>query len=157
MNLGIVGNEEAKFNEITEAAAKQLIRNLLEPEGTVLVSGHCHLGGIDIWSEEIADELGREKIIFPPKVLKWEEGFKPRNIQIAKTSAVVANITVTDYPESFTGKRYKTCYHCINSKRWTHVKSGGCWTAKYAMSLNKKAIWYVIRPDGALLTSIGQK
>jgi len=59
MNIGIVGHETAKFTAETEAKARAIIRHLLDHEGTddVLVSGGCHLGGIDIWAEEEAERF----------------------------------------------------------------------------------------------------
>jgi len=148
VKIGIIGHEAAKFIPYTEQMAKELIRQLLEPEGSVLVSGHCHLGGIDIWAEEVADFLGRPKEIFAPKDLAWSSGYKPRNIQIAETADVVHNIVVARYPEGFTDRRFEDevtglpyCYHCQTN---AHVKSGGCWTARYAQDLFKPAYWHVL-------------
>src|SRR5574341_355342 len=84
--IGIVGHEAAKFTDQTKAQALAIIRDLLAPPGTVVVSGRCPLGGVDVWAEEIAAELGREPLIYPPKANAWETGFKPRNIQIAEAS-----------------------------------------------------------------------
>ena len=39
-------------------------------EPIVLVSGHCPKGGVDIWAEEIADELGIKKEIYPAEADK---------------------------------------------------------------------------------------
>ena len=64
MNIGIVGHEAAKFTPETEAKAKAIIRDLLSDPLSVCVSGHCHLGGIDIWAEEIADLEGRRSSMF---------------------------------------------------------------------------------------------
>ena len=127
MNIGIVGHEAAKFTPETEATAKAIIRSLLSEPLSVCVSGHCHLGGVDIWAEEIADELGRPKIIHVPKTLQWEGGFKQRNLAIAKDSDEVHCIVVTTLPDTYAGMRFNSCYHC---RTGDHVKSGGCWTAK---------------------------
>lgn len=140
--VGIVGSEGAKFTPETEAEAKHLIRGLLNhPEVTGVSSGHCHLGGIDMWAEEIGKELGLELYIFPPTRKTWEGGYKPRNISIAKTSHEVHCITLKQLPESFKGMRFDFCYHC-NSR--DHVKSGGCWTVKYAQGLGKKGYWHIL-------------
>jgi len=139
--VGIVGAESAKFTPSRELKAKSMIERLLEPQGTILVSGGCHLGGIDIWAEEIADALGRSKVIHYPTVLEWARGYKPRNIKIAETSEVVHNITVASYPPDFDGMKFEACYHCISK---SHVKSGGCWTAKYARTLGKTVYWHII-------------
>ena len=124
MKIGIVGAEAAKFTPAGEQRARAIIYDLLAPEGTTLVSGHCHLGGIDIWAEEIATTLGRSMEIFPPKNLRWHDGYKPRNLQIAKASHEVHCITVDMLPE---GTKSVYCYHCNRSD---HIKSGGCWTMK---------------------------
>src|ERR1700693_1404083 len=103
MIVGIVGSEGAKFTLETEAQAKAIIREILTKDGvTGYSSGHCHLGGIDIWTEEIGENLHYPAImeikllpfIFPPKNFTWATGFKPRNIQIAKASDELHCITV---------------------------------------------------------------
>lgn len=143
MKIGIVGAEGAKFTSEAEVRAKTLIRKILtESSATAIVSGACHLGGVDVWAEEIGRELGLEPLIFPPKTRSWESGFKPRNIQIAETADVVHNIVLDVLPPGWTGMRFSSCYHC---KSTAHVKSGGCWTAKYAeRQLGKAAFWHVV-------------
>ena len=89
-----------------------------------------------MWAEDEADLLGRETKIFPPKNHRWEpEGFKERDIQVAKMSTEVNVIVVRELPASYRGRRFPICYHG-GSK--THIKSGACWTAKYAQKLGKK-------------------
>jgi len=151
MNIGIVGHEAKKFIPLTEQMAKELIRQLLEPANSVLVSGHCHLGGIDIWAEEIATLLGKPKLIYAPEHHSWDRGYKPRNIKIAENSNVVHSIVVAKYPPTYEGMRFEDavtgepyCYHCNNN---THVKSGGCWTAKYAKSLGKQGFIHVLETE----------
>lgn len=134
--VGIVGHEGAKFTAETEAVARNIIRSLLSP-GDILVSGGCHLGGIDIWAEEEADKLGIQKEIHIPAKRTWEGGYKQRNLKIADTSDIVHCIVVSKYPEGYKGMRFDYCYHCKSSD---HIKSGGCWTAKRA----KKAEWHII-------------
>ncbi len=142
MIIGIVGSEAAKFTKETRNKAEALITQILTGwDVTGFSSGHCHLGGIDIWAEDTAKMLGLDLYIYPPKTQSWEGGYKPRNIQIAKTSNVVHNITVKELPPDFKGMRFDGCYHC---KTMDHVKSGGCWTAKYAQKLGKKAYWHVL-------------
>jgi len=144
MKIGIVGNESAKFTTATEDQARLLILELLSVPGAELVSGHCHLGGIDIWAEECADALGLPKLIFPPAVRSWNEGYKPRNIQIAQECDELHNILVRSYPKEYTGLRFNKCYHCLKSD---HVKSGGCWTALCARRLGKPAFWHILDTD----------
>jgi hypothetical protein len=141
MRVGIVGSQEAKFTQLGKERALQLIWEILAPDAALLVSGHCHLGGIDIWAEEIADDAGLEKLIFPPKELSWEKGYKPRNLQIARASDIVHCITVKQLPEGFKGPRFLYCYHCRTEG---HVKNGGCWTMHRAIALGKQGHLHVI-------------
>lgn len=132
MNIGIVGAEGAKFTREGEAHARQIIRSLLSEPGAVLVSGHCHLGGVDIWAEEIAAELGCATLIFPPARQCWEGGYKQRNLQIVEHSDFVHCIAVDVLPGEYTGMRFALCYHCAKVVAPRHVKSGGCWTMRRA-------------------------
>lgn len=140
MKIGIVGSEAAKFTPKTEAKAKALIRRLLA-NADVVVSGHCHLGGIDLWAEEIANEAGLETLIFPPAQLRWEGGYKQRNLQIAHHSDSVYCIAVRALPPNYTGMRFPYCYHCHTSE---HVKSGGCWTVKEAIKHGRAGKVYTV-------------
>lgn len=144
MIVGIVGHEGKKFTLETKAKAMDVIESIIvRPEVTGVTSGHCHLGGIDIWAEEIAKKHGKydPSLVFPPASRSWEHGFKPRNIKIAETSDECHCIVVKEYPDTYTGMRFKMCYHCKSDE---HLKSGGCWTVHYAMKLGKKGIWHVI-------------
>lgn len=144
--VGIVGNEAAKFTSATEEQAREVIRILLKDPSAVLSSGHCHLGGIDIYAEEEYDKLPDrsqrpDPFIYPPKTLSWEGGYKPRNIQIAMKSHQLHNIVVEKYPEGYTGMRFNGCYHC---KSTDHIKSGGCWTLNYAKKLGRPTMRHTI-------------
>ena len=142
MIVGIVGSEAAKFTAETEQKAKQLIASILmESLVTGFSSGHCHLGGVDIWTEEIGSSLLLKPFIYSPMSLNWIGGFKERNMQIAVKSDVVHCITVRTLPGHYTGMRFESCYHC---KTKDHVKSGGCWTIKYAAKLGKKTQLHII-------------
>jgi len=142
MIIGIVGSEAAKFNSATESKAKLLITHLLtQPGVTGVSSGDCHLGGIDIWAEEIGRALRIERHIFPPRSNDWYNGYQPRNLQIVSASAEVHCITVKKLPASYTGMRFEYCYHC---KTYDHIKSGGCWTVKQAIKQGKSGFWHVI-------------
>jgi hypothetical protein len=134
MVVGIVGSEAAKFNPATEALARELIRLVLSP-GDKVVSGACHLGGIDVWAIEEAKALGLEYQEFPPKTKEWS-GYRARNLQIARAADRVVCITVRKLPEGYKGMRFPLCYHCNTAE---HVKSGGCWTVKQALKLGKAA------------------
>lgn len=130
MILGIVGSEAAKFTLETEMKARATIVTLLEfysPD--TVVSGACHLGGIDVWAVQEAIGLGCGVIECPPAFKTWQS-FKRRNIEIAERSDRVVCITVSDLPPGFKeGGWERYCYHCKTHK---HIKSGGCWTVKYA-------------------------
>jgi hypothetical protein len=140
--LGIVGSEGKKFTLETELKARQIIRQLIDTtEATHVVSGECHLGGIDIWAKEAAVAWELPFIGFPPKTLKWDGGYKQRNIQIAEESDVVYCITLRNLPDSYNGMKFDLCYHCGTKD---HVKSGGCWTVKYALKLGKQGEVIVI-------------
>lgn len=140
MNLGIVGHARDKFTPTTEAIARRVIRDLIaEYEPDKVVSGHCPIGGVDIWAEEEADALGVEKLIFPPKTNNWLDGFKPRNIQIYENSDVCACVVVSTLPGGYRGRVFEDCYHC-KGRNPPHVKSGGCWTTWRC----KGRVWRII-------------
>lgn len=143
MKIGVVGSEGIKFTPRTESICRALIRDLLEyHEPITVVSGECHLGGVDLFAKEEALRMGHKFVGFPPKNLQWSTGYKPRNIQIAEASDEVWCFTVAELPEGYTGMRFKLCYHCGTNE---HVKSGGCWTVKYAKSIGKEGGIVVIR------------
>ena len=133
MRIGIVGSEGAKFTEQTEAEARQLIYAHVKIS-TRVISGGCHLGGIDIWAVEEAKEQGIPFTEYLPKTRNWE-GYKARNIQIAENSDFIICITLKELPPGYKAKGFEHyCYHCKTSD---HVKSGGCWTVKYGKSIGK--------------------
>lgn len=141
--VAIVGHEGAKFTEGSEAKARRIIRKLLtEPtKATLMVSGHCPLGGVDIWAEEEADYMGIPMLIHAPEQNNWPNGFRPRNIKIARTCTEIHVIVVAELPPTFGGRRFPFCYHCNSDD---HVKSGGCWTAHFARGIGIPAYWHII-------------
>ena len=133
MILGIVGSEGAKFTAATETAARLIIRELIEknlPGLTRVISGACHLGGIDVWAIEEATKLKIPTTEYPPRERNWSRGYRLRNIQIAQEATDVVCITLRVLPPGWTGLRWTRCYHCLTFNN--HVKSGGCWTVKFA-------------------------
>lgn len=145
MIIGIVGNEAAKFTSGTEMQARKAIWAILSRPGvTGMVSGGCHLGGVDIWAEEEARMLGLEVIVHYPRVHRWSGGYRERNILIAKQCVELDNIVIANYPPHYTGRRFTGCYHCGTAD---HVKSGGCWTQKYARKLGKQTVRWVVFND----------
>lgn len=142
MILGIVGSEGAKFTPETEAKARHIICNkIIAYRADKVVSGACHLGGIDVWAIEEAKKYHLQTQEFPPARQVWDGGYKQRNIQIAEASDIVICITLRELPASYTGMTFKLCYHCGTAD---HVKSGGCWTMKYAIKHGKKGELIVI-------------
>jgi len=78
MKIAIVGAEESKWKPEQKKKAKHFIRKLLfmrmlAGHLPVVVSGHCPKGGVDIWAEEIADELGIKKEIYPAEHKGWND------------------------------------------------------------------------------------
>lgn len=144
--IAIVGSEGAKFTDIGRESARILIKELIA-DPCIVVSGHCHLGGIDIWAEDLAKAAGLETLIFPPTENNWEYGYKPRNLLIARSCDEIHVISVDKLPDDFKGMTFELCYHCARSKtpRPPHVKSGACWTANQAIKLGKPAYWHVIK------------
>lgn len=152
LHVGIVGHESAKFTAVGEVKAREIIRFLLSPPNAVLVSGHCHLGGIDVWAEEEAIDLHRPASIWEPMVKSWEShqdaetglwlsGYKARNLKIAEQSDIVHCIVVRELPDGYQKKNFAPggCYHCLGRVE-PHVKSGGCWTAWRA----KDRQWWIL-------------
>ena len=142
MIIGIVGSEEAKFSGTGMFLAKETLRSLInDPSVTEVVSGKCHLGGIDIWAIEIAKHYNKPFREFPPRKLSWEY-YKARNLIIAGESDAVYCVTVDKLPSTYKGMKFDYCYHC---KTDTHVKSGGCWTMKQAIRMGKHGELLVIQ------------
>lgn len=151
--VGIVGGAADKFTPRTEVVSRGVIRGIiLMNQPCVVVSGGCHLGGIDIWAEEEAKPLGayNEDYIHLPKKLQWSGGYRERNLKIARDSVDGVHVIVAgEYPESYTGRRFKSCYHCQLSLVPWHVKSGACWTARKAMLVYRHpAWWHIVRENG---------
>ncbi len=147
MKRAIVGHAADKFTRDTQRKANSLLSMLVDLEQTdLLISGGCHLGGIDIWAEEYANAFDVPKQIFLPNERSWGHGYKPRNIQIAEACDELHCIVVARYPDTYTGSRFLReglpyCYHCNTTD---HVKSGGCWTMHYARKLGKPGILHII-------------
>lgn len=142
MILGVVGHAAEKFTPATEAAARKAIRDVVLWYGaTRIVSGHCHMGGVDIWAEEVAAELGLPTSVHAPTKFTWsgKGGFMDRNLRIAEESDAVLVVVTDHFPPGYSGMRFPHCYHC-KGRNPPHVKSGGCWTAWK----NGKGIWKII-------------
>ena len=149
MKLGVVGHGANKFNtpELIAEAHERIRRNAEALDATHIVSGHSPLGGVDLYAEAVAQEMGQEMVIHAPTRRTWSGpgGYKERNLAIARDSDIVLVVVVDKLPPNFQGWRPpKGCYHCRN-RNPLHVKSGGCWTAWQA----KERMWEIIEvPNG---------
>lgn len=132
--VGIVGNEAIKFTHKGERRARFTIRALIA-DASLVVSGGCHLGGIDAWAIEEAQALGIKTRICLPAKHSWPY-YRRRNIRIAIASDIVYSLVADTYPADYVGMRFKLCYHC---RSYDHVKSGGCWTAHHAAKIGKQS------------------
>ena len=145
MKIGIIGHGADKFAEASKIQADILIYNILaNTESPTLISGHSPVGGIDIWSEDIAKQLNIPMDLKIPKQNKWdaEYGYKQRNLDIAKDSDELHIILINKYPPNYKGMKFNKCYHCHSTN---HIKSGACWTGKQAQKLGKKVTWHIIK------------
>lgn len=151
MKIGIVGHGSNKFTKHSEQVARNVIRKILSKYPNVIaISGHSPVGGIDIWTEEVAHDLGLVMDIKSPKTNSWDGdyGYKARNLDIARSSDEVHVILVNKYPPNYNGMRFDNCYHCskhLEHKISNHVKSGGCWTGHEANKLGKEVIFHIIK------------
>jgi hypothetical protein len=139
LKVGIVGHGADKFTPLGEERARTLIRDLLT-DADVMISGHSPVGGIDIWAEEEALDLGVELDLKIPEINQWNPdgyGYRARNLDIASESDVVHVVLADTYPDGYTGRRFSYCYHCKTDQ---HPKSGGCWTGHRA----RKAQWHTV-------------
>lgn len=155
MIVGIVGAEAKKFTPSGERQARHWIRQLCE-RADLVVSGHSPLGGIDWWAIEEAKALGVPTHEYPAVVHNWTsiagvDGFKARNLKIARRSDLVVSIVVQQLPEGYNGMEVANgCYHCHTPPEH-HIKSGGCWTMHQAKRLGKEGQLLVV-PNLALVS-----
>jgi hypothetical protein len=125
----------------------------------ILISGHCPYGGVDIWAEEIADELGIEKEIYAPDINQWED----KHRTIVGYNHIYDKVVETEYEEDLMGYKSRnklmadkgnivycivpdrhelTCKHC---KIMGHPSNGGCYTLNYAKKLGKETHLVIIK------------
>lgn len=141
---------------ICDNCGKKSFSNTIDPIIGYVKCEYCgqkkkrRAGGIDIWAEEIADELHIQKQIFAPKDFSWngEYGFKARNIDIAKSVDELHIIVVAEYPPAYNGRRFDYCYHCakiLGRNPRDHIKSGACYTGMRALEMGKRAEWHIIK------------
>jgi len=189
VKIAIVGPEESKWKLLTRLTLLQVknrvmaeiyaifrkyavktIRDYSEYYGEetydfsniILISGRCPKGGVDIWAEQLADELSIKKEIFAPEVNQWNDkvlsdlhggefvayGYKSRNTKIAKTCDVLYCIVpktfdATKFGTIPYGMRNKTTF-CNYCDTFEHPTNGGCWTMKFTKKLGKETHLVVI-------------
>lgn len=120
MKIAIVGAEERKWNGYNIEDVKTQIAEILT-KNSILISGHCPFGGVDIWAEDYAYEHKIKSEIYRPMNKRWEpNGYKERNIKIAESCDEIYVFS----PADENGKPL-----------W----NGGMWTAIYAKSLGKRS------------------
>ena len=162
-NVGIIGAASDKFTASTFVVARDLVARLIVEaqvrHGAVtVVSGGCHLGGVDALAEEVGRGLAVPVQVFKPVVHQWnpprEYGYKARNLDIADGSDELHVVLVSGYPPGYAGVKYEECYHCQVA---THVKSGACWTALRAIRLGKTVWRHVIALDGKVESESGER
>ena len=162
--IGIIGNGSDKFTPHGATIAKAVIVEILMANHKpVLMSGHSRMGGIDIWAEEIATQLGHEKDIKAPKTESWggDYGYKERNLDIARSSDYLYVIVADSYPPDYNGQTFlkdgrQYCYHC---NTFNHVKSGACYTRKLFEKAKSKLGVTVIIPNvgNVVIYKVGDK
>lgn len=131
--LAIVGTSH--LSEIEEMDARKRIvwsikqfqfdNTLLKDDIIMIISGGAK--GIDLLVKEICKEQNIQFLEILPEKQTWNY-FKQRNIRIAQMADKVISIS--------TAVKTINCYHCKNQV-WTHERTGGCFTMKYAKHLNK--------------------
>lgn len=138
--IGFVGSEQRYWTLKQERKARKFIRDLLlfyiqrfklgiELAMPIVCSGRCKEGGVDIWAEEIADELGLKKKIFPAKGTGWKF-YRRRNLKIIKASSRIFDIE-PQVPEVSRKAEYDE-----TSRKWFR-HSGGTWTVNEARKKGK--------------------
>ena len=136
MKIAIVGAEENKWKKEQKEKAIQLIDALLNfavdgklflspfhftktntgyavegdtkkiDNNIILISGHSPKGGVDIWAENIAEELGIKTEIYAPEVNQWEDII--RKIPFNKNEVEEHKINTTEL--EFNGYYYYQIY-----------------------------------------------
>jgi len=158
LKIVIVSAEESKWSKAESEEVRLLISNILSrhnrsEDGIVLVSGRCPRGGVDIWAEEVVDEMNSggdvdeaetariDKLIFPPEVEQWEDeivrkgialesdirakGYRSRNIQIAEACDVLYCFSPAPIESSNKLIHYleKLIHLFTETKKWWYMDS----------------------------------
>jgi len=142
--IGIVGNGRDKFTELGYNRAYNIVVNIINSNiNEQICSGNSPMLGIDYLVKQ--NTPSNRYIEYNPVTLKWNNGYRERNLQIAK-SRIVYVIVANKYPKEYKGIKFESCYHCksMNKDYNNHIKSGACWTAKQAIKLGNESQWMVI-------------
>jgi hypothetical protein len=132
MNIGIVGPEARRWTAYLRHQAQMSIEVIISlHKGATIVSGGCPYGGVDIWAEQAAQKLKRRTLIFRPTKNAWKY-YKSRNIKIAKSSDILYCVVPQD-------KNHKCRYDGS-----PHPTNGGCWTLRYAQSIGKHTVLFIV-------------
>ena len=165
LKIAFVGPEESKWTEDQKIKVKTFIETTIGSyalsKDVIVVSGHCPKGGVDIWAEEIADERGIEKEIYPTEVEQWEDyedwtrnevgakdivvrkGYRSRNIQIAEACDIL--YCIVPFKLNSYCYHHKPKLHGENKLEGkNHPSNGGCWTKKYTKKIGKQTYLIVI-------------
>lgn len=90
--LAIVGSVSLHGNPVAQAVIEDVLARYRPSD---VVSGGAR--GIDTMAAEAWKlRSGRDAIVFLPKVRRWEDGFKPRNLLIAQTCDALVRIVAKD-------------------------------------------------------------
>lgn len=133
--IAFVGAEESKLLSagLDLESVEMHLRNIIQSEKNegefIFISGACPKGGVDIIAENVADELGLQKLIFAPDVHQWtgtgiKMGYKERDIAMAASCDIL---------------------YCVDP---VGVKSGGDWTLRMARRLGKEVHRVELSPSG---------
>lgn len=115
MKLAIVGSTSL----IGKEEVYKIIEEVIEKyKPSTIISGGAK--GVDSMAEEVAKKRGISTEIFLPKVNRWE-GYKERNLQIAKGCDVLVRIAARD------SKTY-----------------GSGWTRDRALDMGKETVEYLL-------------
>jgi len=119
-------------------------------------------GGVDIWSEEVADQLGLQKEIYHPQVNKWPSMWKCRECNFARASSgyVFSHQAhfhgIEETPIELKGFKARnidiaktinvgyclvpdiSTSFCSHHQIYGHPTNGGCWTILTAENSGKE-------------------
>jgi len=126
--IGIVGTSKVD-NPTVEKTVLDTVNKFMKINPNIeLVSGGAK--GVDNIAERIAKQLNIPIKIFPPKFQNLDS-FRERNLLIAEYSDIVLSFALP-----YDNNPSNICYHC-NEITPTHIRTGGCWTTKFARMFGK--------------------